>query len=300
MESFVQTAAATVVPNTNAGPFSAFAGIVQSSLDSVPIANVDLPLGAVEGFPPGGSGIELQVHQSFASQAALDAAYTNGNYTFEMATLHDGFQFPVLTMPVVVYPAAPSVSNFAAAQAINPLNSFTLQWNDPPDATTNDVIWVFIMNGSGTTIFSTPYPATNLSGPLNGKAASVLVPTNTFELNETYTGVITFFRVTSANVIAYPGALGLVLVSVQTSFPLATPSAAPGLNQPARASDTQFSFMLSGLTGQTYTILASTNLTLPMSNWVTVLTTNLSTSPAFIEDNQATNKQRFYRVKFGL
>jgi hypothetical protein len=29
------------------------------------------------------------------------------------------------------------------------------------------------------------------------------------------------------------------------------------------------------------------------------MTTNLSASPALIQDNQATNKQRFYRVKVG-
>jgi|GEM_PF-553961 len=299
MEAFLQTGAATVAPNPNNGPFSAFAGIVQSSLDSVPIANMDLPSGAVAGFPPGGSGIELKVQTGFATQAALDAAYTNGNYTFAMATRDNGFQFPVLTLPVVVYPATPLVSNFAAAQAINPLNPFTLQWNNPPDATTNDFIWVTILNGSGATIFGTPYPATNFSSALNGTVTSVLVPTNTFQWNGTYTGVITFFRVVNANPAAYPGALGLVLVNVQTAFPLAAPLAAPGLSQPARTSGTQFSFQLSGLTGQNYTILATTNLAVPMSNWVPVLTTNLSVSPVLIRDSQATNKQKFYRVKVG-
>ena len=59
---------------------------------------------------------------------------------------------------------------------------------------------------------------------------------------------------------------------------------------------------LSGLSaaGQSYTVLISTNLALPLSNWFPVLSTNLPGSSAFIQDIQATNQRRFYRVKVGL
>jgi len=299
LEAFLQTSTTNVVPDTNHGPFNAYLCIVQSDLDTVPIANVYLPSGAIRGFPSGLSDIKLQVHDTYASQAALDAVYTNGDYTFAMATMDNGFQFPVLTMPVVVYPAAPLVSNFAAAQAVTPTSPFTLQWSNPPDATTNDTIWVFILDHNGATIFSTPNPATNSSIALRGNATSVVVPTNTFQLGGNYAGVIIFTRATSVNTTAYPGAVGLTLVSVQTVFFLAAPSGVPVLSQPARGSVTQFDFLLTGITGQNYTILASTNVALPMSNWFTVLTTNLSGSPAFIQDNHATNDRRFYRVLVG-
>ena len=299
MESVLQTNAANVVPDTSYGPFSGVLGIIQSSLDSVPIAIADLPSGAVEGFPLGTSGIELQVLDNFGSQAALDAVYTNGNYTFAMATMHDGFQFPVLTMPVAVYPSAVRVGNFAAAQAINPQNPFILQWTNPPDATASDYIWVTINDGSGNMVFSTPKPSTNPSSALNGTATSVMVPANTFQSGNTYTGFISFFRGTGVNTAAYPGVTGLTLVSVRTRFSMATFSALPVLSQPVLASGTQFGFLLGGFPGQNYTILATTNLSVPMSNWFTVLTTNLSSSPALIWDNHATNQQRFYRVKVG-
>ena len=300
LEAFRQLDAADIVLNSNAGPFNAFLGIIQSAPDTVPIANVYLPSGGIRGFPPGWSGIELQVHDSYASQAALDAVYTNGGYTFAMATMDNGFQFPVLAMPLAVYPAAPRVSDFAEAQAIDPTSPFTLQWSNPPDATTNDTIWVFIVDSNGATVFSSPYPPMNFSTSLRGTVTSVEVPTNTFQLGGTYTGVINFFRVTSVNVSGYPGALGMTLAGVQTVFSMAAPSGvAPEISQPARSSGTQFGFQLSGVPGQTYTILASTNIALPMSDWFPVLTTNLSTSPAQIEDYQATNGQRFYRVKAG-
>jgi len=298
MESFTQQAA-NLLPDASHGPFAAIVGLVQSSWDAVPIANVDLPSGAFKGFPPGTSGLQLEFHEGFPSQAALDAAYANGNYTFAMATVHNGFQFPVLALPVAAYPAAPSVSNFAAAQAINPLSPFTLQWSNPADATTSDTIWVQITDGSGMTVFSTPNPATHSSTCLRGNATSVVVPMNTFQAGAAYTGAITFYRATSVNTTAYPGAVGVTLIGNRTRFSLAASAGAPVLSQPVRMSATQFGFQLWGLPGRTYTVLASTNPALPLSAWSPVLTTNLSDSPAFIQDNQATGPWRFYRAKVG-
>ena len=105
---------------------------------------------------------------------------------------------------------------------------------------------------------------------------------------------------TSVNATAYPGAVGMTLVGADTAFPMAAPSAsAPVLSQPTRISATQFGFLLSGAMGQTYTVLVATNVARPLTNWSTLLITNLSVSPAFIQDNQATNQRRFYRVRVG-
>lgn len=37
----------------------------------------------------------------------------------------------------------------------------------------------------------------------------------------------------------------------------------------------------------------------PTSNWLTVLVTNLSVNSVVLQDNQAINQQRFYRVRIG-
>jgi hypothetical protein len=300
LEAFLQLDATNIVLNANAGPFNAFLGIIQSSLGMVPIATVTLPTGAVKGLPWGSSAIEIRSQESFPSQASFDAAYPPGNYDFALYGLHDGLRFPVLSMPPPVYPDPPHVSNFAAAQSLNPLAAFTLQWDAIPGGTTDDTLWVVITDTNGNPVFSTPYPPMDLAGSLKGTATSVVIPTNTFQFGHAYVGTITFFRTTSVNTTDYPGAVGVTVVGVQTWFPLAMASALPVLSQPTKLSSTQFSFQLSGFAGQDYTILASTNVSLPMSNWFPVLTTNLSTNPAFIEDNQATNQQRFYRVKVGL
>jgi hypothetical protein len=73
---------------------------------------------------------------------------------------------------------------------------------------------------------------------------------------------------------------------------------APVLDQPVLVA-AQVGFELWGITGQDYTVQVSTNLA--STNWFTLRTiTNLLHNPMFIQDNQATNNQRFYRVKVGL
>jgi hypothetical protein len=71
----------------------------------------------------------------------------------------------------------------------------------------------------------------------------------------------------------------------------------PYISQPVNLSGGRFGFTLAGSPGTNYTVLASTNLA--TTNWFTLMTTNLSVSPAFVQDNQATNRSRFYRVKRG-
>ena len=68
----------------------------------------------------------------------------------------------------------------------------------------------------------------------------------------------------------------------------------PVVSQPVNLSGGRFGFNLAGLIGTNYVVQASTNLA--TTNWFTVLTTNLTASPVFIQDNHATNLQRYYRV----
>ena len=76
-----------------------------------------------------------------------------------------------------------------------------------------------------------------------------------------------------------------------TVYPIGTPL----LGQPARNAPNQIGFSLSGSIGSSYTIQASTNLS--GSNWFDLFTINLSSSGMFLQDNQATNQQRFYRAR---
>jgi hypothetical protein len=73
------------------------------------------------------------------------------------------------------------------------------------------------------------------------------------------------------------------------------PTGTPFLSEPRRLSPTDIGFNLSGSLGANYTIQASTNLSL--SNWFNLFSLNLTSSVMFLQDNQATNQQRFYRAQ---
>jgi hypothetical protein len=61
----------------------------------------------------------------------------------------------------------------------------------------------------------------------------------------------------------------------------------------------RFQMRLTGTTNQDYTIQVSTNLT--STNWTSLFITNSALTNSFIvNDPNATNKQRFYRVKVAL
>lgn len=79
--------------------------------------------------------------------------------------------------------------------------------------------------------------------------------------------------------------------------PTNSPGEVVAIQNPRRDSTTQFSFVLRGEPGSRYSVLASTNLALPLADWVTVLTTNVSGSFTIIQDNHATVTRRFYRVR---
>jgi hypothetical protein len=80
------------------------------------------------------------------------------------------------------------------------------------------------------------------------------------------------------------------------SLTINPPPAPPVLGQPGR-SNGQFQFMVSGFSGQNYTIQTSTNL--KSTNWSILLVTNPPVNNFLISDPNTTNPARFYRVLVG-
>ena len=69
----------------------------------------------------------------------------------------------------------------------------------------------------------------------------------------------------------------------------------PLLQAPVRMGPSTFGFWLEGASGFSYQVQATTNPSVP-GGWTTILTTNLTVDSIFVQDNQATNRQRFYRA----
>ena len=60
---------------------------------------------------------------------------------------------------------------------------------------------------------------------------------------------------------------------------------------------TSFPLTFSGPSGQTYQVLSSTNVALPLASWSVLSSGTFGASPVNYTDTSATNVTRFYRVK---
>ncbi len=292
-KAFLQLDASSIVSDTNSSPFNASLGIVQSSLGAVSIATVTLPTTVVKAFPAGSTALELVIREHFATEPAFDAAYPAGNYAFALYGVHDGMKSPVLNLPTPAYPNAPRVSGYGAVQAVNPAQSFLLQWEPFSGGTADDSIWVVITDTADQPIFSTPYPPMNTDDSLSGTDTFVSIPAGTLQYGRSYRGRIVFFKILNVDTTQYPGAVGVAVATAMTTFPMATLSGAPTLSQPEKPSPSEFRFLVHGIAGQSYTIEGSSNLT----DWNAIRVTNAPTDTFAVHMVRATNNVGFFRVK---
>jgi hypothetical protein len=73
------------------------------------------------------------------------------------------------------------------------------------------------------------------------------------------------------------------------------PTGTPLISSPQRVSSTQFGFTINGATNVSYTVQVSTNLA--SANWVNLFSLTLTNISFPVEDMNATNSPRFYRVQ---
>lgn len=72
----------------------------------------------------------MGIEATFASKTDLDRFFANGTLTFNLTTVADGVKSLVLDLGTTDnYPAAPTVTNLASLQAINPSSDTTITWN---------------------------------------------------------------------------------------------------------------------------------------------------------------------------
>jgi hypothetical protein len=62
-------------------------------------------------------------------------------------------------------------------------------------------------------------------------------------------------------------------------------------------SGTSFSMSFTGVSGQGYAVLMTTNLILPLADWTSLTNGTFGSSPVDFTDPGATNEARFYRIK---
>ena len=232
------------------------------------------------------------------SLTTFNATYPSGSYSFNVTGTPN--QQQSVTLPSTALPNAPQVSNYTAAQAINPAQPFTLTWNAFTGGGSGDWIDFIIIDEDGVFVFQSPI--FNQPGALTGTATSITIPAGTLQAGSNYAGELLFYHIN-----ATPPSGGIVTdagLASGTEFSMITTAgtisgAAPVLTNPAWAAGT-FGFDILTTPSQTLTVVYNTNLNIPSSTWPVLLTTNSPGSTVHISDpHSATNKTLFYRVRNG-
>lgn len=223
--------------------------------------------------------------------SAFNASFPAGNYTFTVYSNALNQQVTV-NLPGYTQPNAPHVSNWAAAQTINPSLPFTLTWDAFSGGGSTDYVALAIE-----TLYQTPgFGQTN---SLKGTATSVTIPANTFAANTNYTADLTFIH---AAVTTNGTIVTEAFVASYTTFTISTASsspAAPVFTNAAWSGGT-FGFNILTSPSQTVTVIYNANPGSSYSSWPILLTTNSPGSIFHISDSHsATNKTMFYRARNG-
>jgi hypothetical protein len=288
---YQQTSASspTLDPTTPYG----FSGVTSlSSNRTVTGVTLTLPTVAVSNLvhlPP--PQAEIYLLSTFdTSLNTYEAAFPAGNYSFFVQAASSN-QTVVVNLPTtnsLPQPGAPHVTNYLAAQAVDPSQAFVLGWDAFPGGTATDYIDVDI--GS---IYGSPNPG--LPGALTGTARTFTIPAGTLLPNTTYASQIGFFRFVGATNASYASA---AFRATYTEFSLITTGAGALILTNAAFNAGTFSFDVLCTNSQNVTVEYRTNLAI--GQWQTLFTTNNPPNPFHaIAPQAATNRFLFFRARTG-
>jgi hypothetical protein len=289
IHSYDQTSDAAAMPDADA-PYAFTANTILASNRTANSVTLTLPSSAVSNLTQNFVAPEqFYLITSSTNLSSLNTTYANGNYTF---TVQSTQQVTVNLLASLLQPNAPHVANFAAAQAVDPAQPFTLMWDAFQNGTAADYIAVTI--GS---VFRTPDAGT--AGALNGTATSVLIPAGTLQPNSSYDSTIGFYRAISNT--NNPTYATVVYRATTTGFTLMTTGTSVGQLVLTNATWTGgiFSFDVTSSPGQTLTVEYSSTL-LP-GQWQTLQTITSPTGRVRITDPDSMNHPHlFYRARTGF
>jgi hypothetical protein len=148
--------------------------------------------------------------------STFNANFPVGDYGFNVTG--NPSQQTTVTLPNFAQPNVPQISNYAAAQAINPAQPFTLSWNTFTNGSIADGILVQINGDSGLTLFQTA--GFGEPGGFNGTATSVVIPAGTLPANSTNNCTLFFAHLnatTNGSSVSLAIVASVTLFSVQTT-----------------------------------------------------------------------------------
>ncbi len=201
--------------------FAADVFLEASTGESVSGATLSRPSGPVihlERDEPGSA--QWNGGEEFTERGARDAAFPDGAYTFNVATAGHGNQQVTLNLVGNVFPAAPRVSNYSQAQAIDAEKAFILSWDPFMGAGAEDFIILGIEDESADDeIFH--------SGFLPATTTSIELPAGLFQPDHAYGVYIMFANVTDSDEVTFTGGRALAGYFSETWLEIRT-QGAPG------------------------------------------------------------------------
>jgi hypothetical protein len=167
-----------------------------------------------------------------ATEAELDASFPTGTYTATITTAHEGVRIAALNLPPGGYPNAPNIQNWLAAQSVDPGADFTVTWDAFVGGRSNDFIRLYVADTDGNQLFSTP-GTPGLPGSLDGLSTSTVIPGNTLPPQQSFLGILAFYRIVAVDSNACPGAVSISAYDADTRFPIKSVSVGACTNAPA-------------------------------------------------------------------
>jgi hypothetical protein len=164
-------------------------------------------------------GPEWFGEEFYSTAAERDEGFPDGMVTFQMLGFTGSTDATMMLATPLgsALPPVPAVVNYAQAQAIDPTQAFTLQWNNFTGAGAQDVIWVQVESGGGV-VFSTPIPGA--PGALSGTATQVVIPAGTLSGQDYILATISFLKVGAQTVGSLPNSTALAGSYRRTSVEL--------------------------------------------------------------------------------
>jgi len=227
------------------------------------------------------------------NEAILETNFPPGNYTFMVNATTSNETKAVVYPASLVQPGAPRLANLAAAQAVDSTQPFTLSWDPFVGGTPTDYIQAVL-----TTNWQSPNIGT--AGALDGTATSVTIPVGILAPGKTYTASVGFSHATLATngteaTYVYRATITQFLLTTKLSAGTVTPVITNGV-----WSGGVFGFDLLTGSGQTVTVVSTTNAASPVATWPILLTTNSPGPTIHISDPRSgASPAQFYRVRDG-
>lgn len=286
---YTQSSAGAPVPDTNS-PYNFTATTILASNRTATAVTLTLPNATVSNlvqnfFRPE----EYYLVSSYTNITQFTNSWPDGNYQFTVVSNASSQQVTVGLPASLPQPPAPRVSNFAAAQAVNPAQAFTLNWDAFAGGGTTDYVVVAVEG-----VYASPDPG--LPGALTGTATGVTIPAGTLQSNSNYVASVSFYHGLYSTNSTYTTLAARVAT---TQFPLLTGSGSvtgPLTFSAVTTTSGSLSFNVSSAAGQAYTVEWSSNLL--FGSWQTLATTtSVSGLAHFTDPHGPTNVARFYRAR---